>query len=1120
MERKNLVWGGVVKGYDIFALIELYRQKKSLIYIVNTDLEIKQTADILKFIQPDIEVFTLMGWDSGPYDSVSVHSDVESDRISALCQMALNPNNGIVITSVNAFLMRLPPMDFFKKRFVKIEKKQNLNLDEFIKFLLACGYIKTSTVDGVGQFALRGGIIDIFPTGQTAPVRIDLFGDEIEEIKYFDTTTQRSTGNVDEVLIYPAAEYSFDELELFCQKYKQFFDYRVDDLVYEKICQKIIPPAIENFIPLFHEEMKTLIDYRPNATLVLRDDVFIQIDERISEIADAYQSRLKDGSDIYRPLPVPELYLTQNESQNILEKAIVFSSFASPKNPDKKSRVLTDFCSSKNDIHVQLEKYIRQKNGQVILSFSDKTTLFRICGLLKDMGIPIHVAHSFDEAINHMPSAIIASFENGFSSLDFNLITQHEMEGVVKKVPAPSRRENFIEDVSSLNIGDLIVHLSHGIGEFQGLETVSISGQKVDCLKILYADKDVLFVPVNNLDLLTRYGENNGTKLDKLGSSLWQSRREKVKKNLFEMAQKLIDIEAKRKSITVEKILPPLGLYADFCARFPYVETPDQEKTMDDILSDFESAHPMDRLVCGDVGFGKTEMALRAAFLVASSGYQVALIAPTTLLARQHFELFKKRFDGFGFRIAQLSRLVSSKDQKLIQSEIKSGMVDIVIGTHALLSKNISFNRLGLVIVDEEQHFGVAHKERLKEISQGVHVLTLTATPIPRTLQLSLTGVRELSIIATPPLSRLEVGTFVMPFDRVRIAQIIRREVERGGQVFYVCPRISDMPDLMQVLNEVIPDIRIVQAHGRMSGSELEKIMLDFSEGKSQVLLATSIIESGLDMPNVNTIIVHKAHLFGLAALYQLKGRVGRSSLKAYAYLTTPFGLKLSPSAYQRLSVMQSLEKLGSGFTLASHDLDIRGAGNLLGKEQSGHIQEVGVELFQKMLVDAVYKLKNQETDMMEFSPTISIGVSVMIPDDYINDLNVRLSFYHRLASVKKEQELEEIYEEMIDRFGSVPAMVNDLIEVMKIKMICQTLMIDKCDAGEKGMVITFWKNKCPNPAGLVMFLNSQLGLARLTTTHQVVISRSWPNEKDRLIGVQKVLEKLHEALMPSKTIN
>ena len=823
---------------------------------------------------------------------------------------------------------------------------------------------------------------------------------------------------------------------------------------------------------------------------------------------------------IYKPIPPEMFFLKEEDFKNLLEERLVIqlSPFVEPDTKDMGGRIGENFAASREtqDVFSKLADYIIKHKEHVVIGVYSNISEERIYNILKERGIFLFKASSWSEALKKTPSILILPIEKGFKSEKITLFTETDLLG--EKVYRPTKyrksKENFIEDISSLSEGDLVVHISHGIGRYEGLITLSISGVSHDCLKLIYADGDKLFVPVENLDMLSRYGsENTNVALDKLGGGAWEARKSRVKKRLLDMAEKLIAIAAARFSKKREKIYPPTGVYNEFCARFPYVETQDQLKSINQVIEDFEKGCPMDRLICGDVGFGKTEVALRAAFISAMNGEQVALVVPTTLLARQHFETFSKRFKGFPLKIGRLSRLVSNKEAVETKKGLADGSVDIVIGTHALLSKNISFKNLGLLIVDEEQHFGVAHKERLKELKTDVHVLTLTATPIPRTLQMSLTGVRDLSVIATPPVDRMAVSTFVMPFDPVIIRDAIMREHLRGGQTFYVCPRISDMAPLLDKLHKIVPEVKIISAHGQMPPTHLEKIMNDFADGKYDVLLATSIIESGLDMPTVNTMIVHKADMFGLAALYQLRGRVGRSKVKAYAYLTTVEHKKLTPTATKRLSVMQSLDSLGAGFTLASHDLDIRGAGNLLGQEQSGHIKEVGVELYQKMLEDAVASLKAGDSsgalqDKENWSPQISVGLSVLIPESYVPDLGLRMELYHRLANIENDDELKEVQIELKDRFGDIPIEVQNLFEVVQMKTLCRMAFVEKLDAGPKGMTLSFYNNLFPNPAGLVGFINQQMGLAKLKPD-KLIITRAWERVEDRVNGVKRILTLL-----------
>jgi transcription-repair coupling factor (superfamily II helicase) len=644
------------------------------------------------------------------------------------------------------------------------------------------------------------------------------------------------------------------------------------------------------------------------------------------------------------------------------------------------------------------------------------------------------------------------------------------------------------------------------------LQTIEAAGAPHDCLEIHYAGGDKLFLPVENLELLSRYGsEDTEVALDRLGSGGWQTRKARMKNRIREIAYELIKIAAARRIREAPKLVPPEGLYDEFCARFPYDETEDQENAVAAVLDDLAGGRPMDRLVCGDVGFGKTEVALRAAFTAAIGGKQVAVVVPTTLLARQHFATFKARFAGFPIEIAQLSRMVGAADRKAARDGLKSGKVDIAIGTHAVLGKSIEFKELGLVIVDEEQHFGVAHKERLKELRSEVHILTLTATPIPRTLQLALTGVRDLSIIATPPVDRLAVRTQVTPFDTLIVREALLRERYRGGQSFYVCPRIEDLDEAAAFLRSEVPEAKFVVAHGQLPAGELEDKMAAFYDGKYDILLSTTIVESGLDIPRANTLVVHRADMFGLAQLYQLRGRVGRSKTRAYALFTVPANKTLTPAAEKRLKVLQSLDTLGAGFQLATHDLDIRGAGNLLGEEQSGHIKEVGYELYQQMLEEAVVALKAgiEEPAEESWSPSITIGTPVTIPEQYVADLQVRLNLYRRLSKLETDAEIESIGAEMIDRFGPLPPEVKQLLKLVSIKALCRRAHVDKVEAGPRGVIIGFRDNVFANPQGLVRFIAQQGSDAKVRPDHRIVFVRDFDRTEDRLEGTRLILRTL-----------
>jgi transcription-repair coupling factor (superfamily II helicase) len=713
------------------------------------------------------------------------------------------------------------------------------------------------------------------------------------------------------------------------------------------------------------------------------------------------------------------------------------------------------------------------------------------------------------------PQRVVLPLETGFETDTLAVISETDILGDRLARPKKRRRaQNFLAEATSLTPGDLVVHIEHGIGRYAGLTTLAVQDAPHDCLELHYGAEAKLYLPVENIDLLTRYGsETEGVQLDRLGGAAWQARKAKAKERLREMAEGLIAIAAARALNAAEEIDPPAGLFDEFCARFPYEETDDQLSSIADVLGDLGSGKPMDRLICGDVGFGKTEVALRAAFVVAMSGKQVAVVCPTTLLARQHYKTFTERFHGWPIKVRRLSRLVPAAEAAATREGLRKGEMEIVVGTHAVLSKQVEFKNLGLVIVDEEQHFGVKHKEALKALRAEVHMLTLSATPIPRTLQMALSGIREMSIIATPPVDRLSVRTYITPFDPVVIREALLREKYRGGQAYFVAPRVKDLPDLEKFLREQVPEIKFVVGHGQMAPTQLEDVMNAFYEGQYDVLLSTTIVESGLDIPTANTMIIHRADMFGLSQLYQLRGRVGRAKTRAYAYLTTPPEKQVTLSAEKRLKVMQSLDSLGAGFQLASHDLDIRGGGNLLGDEQSGHIREIGVELYQQMLEDAVAELKTHGPSALQtargWSPLINTGASVLIPEDYVPDLNVRLALYRRLSEAEQVGDREALAAELIDRFGPLPPEAAQLLKVVAIKGLCRQTNVAKIDVGPKGAVVSFRDDTFVNPLGLVQLVQKKSAVWRVRPDNKVVIKGEWETANARLHAAEMILGEL-----------
>ncbi len=711
---------------------------------------------------------------------------------------------------------------------------------------------------------------------------------------------------------------------------------------------------------------------------------------------------------------------------------------------------------------------------------------------------------------------MVLPLEAGLANDEIELVTEQDLLGdrLVRRRRRRKGADAFLAELSALNAGDLIVHIEHGIGKYLGLEPITVGKSQHDCVMLEYAGGDKLYIPVENIDVITRYGSSEeALPLDRLGGEAWQKRRARLKERIREIAAELLRTAAARALRKAPVLVPDEASFNQFVERFPWQETDDQDRAIEDVLSDLAEGKPMDRLVCGDVGFGKTEVALRAAFVAAMEGHQVAVIAPTTLLARQHFENFTERFKGFPLKIGRLSRLVSAKEAAETRKGLTDGTVDIVVGTHAILAKQVECKRLGLVIVDEEQRFGVKHKERMKEMKADVHVLTLTATPIPRTLQMAMSGLRELSTIQTPPVDRLAVRTYVMEWDEMVMREALLREHHRGGQSFIVVPRIADMPEVEDWLHRVVPEVTYISAHGQMAPSEVEERMAAFYERKYDVLLSTTIVESGLDIPSANTIIIHRADRFGLAQLYQLRGRVGRAKLRAYAYLTHPRDTQLGEIAEKRLKVLGDLDGLGAGFQLASHDLDIRGAGNLLGDEQSGHIREVGFELYQSMLEDAILAAKagelGLERESSGLSPQITVDAPIMIPEDYVPDLAVRMALYRRLNDADGKEDLDSLAAEMIDRFGPLPSSTENLVKLIEIKHLAIEANIAKIDVGLRGSLVTFHNDDFPDPAGLLAYVDRLQGAVRLRPDMKLVIDRAWGDPKSRLNGIHQMTKGL-----------
>jgi transcription-repair coupling factor (superfamily II helicase) len=1136
--RLDLV--GAPEGFDALVMADVVRARKGLsVFVARDAARLSAFADAFRFFASNVDVTIFPGWDCLPYDRIGPSAGVAAQRMATLSALAAGVDEKtprLLVTTVAALMQRLPPITSVQRASYSARGGNTVQISDLEAYFAVNGYQRASTVSERGEFAIRGGVIDVFPPTAEEPVRLDLFGDTLESIRAFDPETQRSTKQLKEVSLLPVSEALVDResISRFRTGYLEAFGAAGDDPLYASVSEGGRRAGMEHWLPLFYPSMATLFDYLPKNALIALDHLSRESrDERLATIRDAYEARTQAERKLhYHPLEPTRLYLDEEEWREALAVRPTrrFSAFQEAEGEvvlDMGARQGRSFSAERKLDSVNL--FQATADHAKTLSAGGKRVLFaswsegsseRLGSMLADHGLTRVPFASYWDAAKaadpKTPQRVVLPLESGFETDTLAVVSETDILGDRLSRPKRKRRaSNFLAEASSLTPGDLVVHIDHGIGRYDGLKTLDVQGAPHDTLELQYGGEAKLYLPVENIDLLTRYGsDSDGVVLDRLGGAAWQARKARAKERLREMADGLIRIAAERAMKHTEEVDPPHGVFDEFCARFPYDETDDQLSAIADVLGDLGSGKPMDRLICGDVGFGKTEVALRAAFVVAMSGQQVAVVAPTTLLARQHYKTFVERFEGWPVRIRRLSRLVSAKEAAETRESLKNGEVEIVVGTHAILGKQVGFRNLGMVIVDEEQHFGVKAKEKLKELRADVHMLTLTATPIPRTLQMSLSGIREMSIIATPPVDRLAVRTYITPYDPVVIREALLREKYRGGQAYYVVPRVSDLPALERFLREQVPEVKFVVGHGQMSPTQLEEVMSAFYDGQYDVLLATSIVESGLDIPTANTLVIHRADMFGLAQLYQIRGRVGRSKARAYAYLTTPAEKPITLSAEKRLKVLQSLDSLGAGFQLASHDLDIRGGGNLLGEEQSGHIKEIGVELYQQMLEDAVAEIRERAgaeglVHDRGWSPQINTGAAVLISEDYVPDLNVRLSLYRRLSDAEKAQDREALAAELIDRFGPLPPEADQLLKVVAIKGLCREANVAKIDVGPKGAVVSFRNDEFKNPLGLVQFVGRNQVAWRVRPDHKVVVKGEWATPAQRLAAAEKVLGEL-----------
>jgi transcription-repair coupling factor (superfamily II helicase) len=1144
---RPMTLAGSPAGFLPWLAADLARAAKGrAVFVAPDEAAMRALADAAGYFAPELEVLSFPAWDCLPYDRSSPSLRATSERLATLHALQGKADRPqLLVTTVNAATQRTLTPFRVRQLVARLAPGERIDLDRLTALLQANGYVRTDTVHDAGEFAVRGGLVDLFPAGESDGLRLDFFGDEIESVRRFDPVSQRTTGTADGgFTLLPASETLFDEdsIKRFRSRYREKFGANATgDPLYQAVSEGRRLAGVDHWLPLFEERLETLFDHLAADDIVVRDTQDAgAADARFEAIADYYENRKRaqtaePGS--YRPLEPAALYLSRDDWRGIIDDRPLhlITQFHEPESAtvvDFGVDAARDFAPERSrnaNVYEAVVAHVaalRRAGKTVVLASYSRGARERLKGLLADHGLKKAVeVETWQEAqgagakqgASGAVALAVLPLDHGFTTAAVAMLTEQDMLGdrLVRRRRRKKSTDAFLSELATLTPGDLVVHADHGIGRYEGLTRIPVQSSPHDCVALEYAGGDKLYVPVENIDVLSRYGSGaEGVTLDRLGGEAWQRRKSRMKERIREIAGELIETAAER-ALRPGAVIEPDTSYAAFADRFPYEETEDQDRAIADVFADLEAGKPMDRLVCGDVGFGKTEVALRAAFAAAMSGHQVALVCPTTLLARQHYNTFVERFRGFPIEIGRLSRLVPPKEAKQTKERLKDGKVDIVIGTHAVLAKSVEFRKLGLVIVDEEQRFGVTHKERLKGLRADVHVLTLTATPIPRTLQMAMSGLRELSVIQTPPVDRLAVRTYVMPWDPVVVREALLREHYRGGQTYFVAPRVVDLPDLEQFLRDEVPEVRSVTAHGQMGATEVEEKMSAFYDRKYDVLLSTTIVESGLDIPSANTLIIHRADRFGLAQLYQLRGRVGRAKTRAYAYFTTPETRTITETADKRLQVLASLESLGAGFQLASHDLDIRGAGNLLGDEQSGHIKEVGFELYQSMLEEAIVAAKSGGLDSRaeDFSPQITVDAAIMIPEEYVPDLDLRMGLYRRMNELETPAEIEPFAAELIDRFGKLPAETDNLLKIIEVKMNCRAAQVVKLDVGAKGALVHFHNDSFPDLPGLLAYVERLRGTAKLRPDSKLVIQRHWPDASTRINGILQLSRGLARIL-------
>ncbi|AYH03815.1 transcription-repair coupling factor [Pectobacterium parmentieri] len=1081
---------------------EIVERHAGLVVLIAPDMQnaLRLRDEIQQFT--DQHVTTLPDWETLPYDSFSPHQEIISTRLSTLYQLP-NMTRGVLILPVNTLMQRVCPHSFLHGHALVLKKSQRLSRDKLRSQLEQAGYRSVDQVMEHGEYATRGALLDLFPMGSEEPYRIDFFDDEIDSLRLFDVDTQRTLNEVPHINLLPAHEFPTDKtaIELFRSQWREQFEVRRDaEHIYQQVSKGVWPAGIEYWQPLFFSEpLPSLFSYFPNNTLIVNMGNIEQSAERFwQDIQQRFESRRVDPM---RPLLSSDSLWLRVDGLFTELKAWPRVQLRTDTLPEKAANVNLAYLPLP-DLAVQhqqkspldaLRRFIEQFDGQIVFSVESEGRRETLQELLARIKLNPKLINTLEQAQGRGTYLIIGASEHGFIDTlrQRALICESDLLGErVSRRRQDSRRtintDTLIRNLAELRPGQPVVHLEHGVGRYVGLTTLEAGGIKAEYLILTYAGEDKLYVPVSSLHLISRYagGADENAPLHKLGGEAWSRARQKAAERVRDVAAELLDIYAQRAAKSGFAFKHDKTQYQLFCESFPFETTPDQAQAINAVLSDMCQPLAMDRLVCGDVGFGKTEVAMRAAFLAVENHKQVAVLVPTTLLAQQHFDNFRDRFANWPVKIEMISRFRSAREQTQILEETQEGKVDILIGTHKLLQSDVRWRDLGLLIVDEEHRFGVRHKERIKAMRADVDILTLTATPIPRTLNMAMSGMRDLSIIATPPARRLAVKTFVREYDNLMVREAILRETLRGGQVYYLYNDVENIEKATQRLAELVPEARITIGHGQMRERELERVMNDFHHQRFNVLVCTTIIETGIDIPSANTIIIERADHFGLAQLHQLRGRVGRSHHQAYAYLLTPPPKAMSTDAQKRLEAIASLEDLGAGFALATHDLEIRGAGELLGDDQSGQMTSVGFSLYMELLESAVDALKAGREpsleDLINSQTDVELRLPALLPDDFIPDVNTRLSLYKRIASAKNTVELDELKVELIDRFGLLPDASRHLLQIAALRQQAQALGIRRIEGNEKGGFIEFGEQNRVDPSHLIGLLQRDPGTYRL----------------------------------------